>query len=446
MLLLVLASLIDCIFYIHNRCHSRLKGAVHVAGGIAWRITLELALIQSRGKLLYCCIIHEVATQGFTDVVAVELLGWHIELVAHVAPECSHHLIVELALLALEHQLVGKAQTLGGYLARPVGTLLHDVGILDGTAAEHDEQYHEGDERHEQTDPVAEAAEEHLVCLVLFSLAQLDGVDILVLAGEIFRLARCAIALLHLYLERLGLDGLVGILARIIIGELHRWDGIAALVARHGKEIVDHVALYAVGGEAGLVGYLGIILVEILREVDHRLLQQFQVADAAHHYSQGDRFACLHFLFIERGRDIELAHAAREVGWALWQRIHLQGDARSLDILLYFYVAGTAVEERLHRVYVAVLLNHDALEGDGWYLETARHLRVHHVLAPGDALVWSAIHGFCVEGFLLWQRHFLGVESLQVRHLAFQLCEFHLCIYLIGKQDRFLLVHPLLAG
>ena len=51
-----------------------------------------------------------------------------------------------------------------------------------------------------------------------------------------------------------------------------------------------------------------------------------------------------------------------------------------------------------------------------------------------------------MEGLLLWQRHFLGVESLQVRHLTFQLCEFHLCIHLIGKEDRFLLVDSLLAG
>ena len=131
-----------------------------------------------------------MAGQGFANVVAVQLLGWHVELVAHVAPECPHHLVVEFALLALEHQLVGKAQTLGGYLASPVGALLHDVGILDGTAAEHDEQYHEGDERHEETNPIAEAAEEHLVGLVLLHLAQLDGVDILVLAGEILRFAR----------------------------------------------------------------------------------------------------------------------------------------------------------------------------------------------------------------------------------------------------------------
>ena len=51
-----------------------------------------------------------------------------------------------------------------------------------------------------------------------------------------------------------------------------------------------------------------------------------------------------------------------------------------------------------------------------------------------------------MEGFLLWQRNLLGVESLQVWHLAFQLCEVHLCIYLIGKEDRFLLVNSLLAG
>ncbi len=54
-------------------------------------------------------------------------------------------------------------QSLGGYLVGLVGTHLHDVGILDGTAAEGDEQTDEGDERHHQTGPVTKAAIEHIV-------------------------------------------------------------------------------------------------------------------------------------------------------------------------------------------------------------------------------------------------------------------------------------------
>ena len=157
MLLDVLASRIDCIFYFHNRCHCRLEGAVHVAGGIAWRITLELALIESGSKLLYCNIVHIVGEEFLTDILTRELLYRHVQLVAHISPEGTHHLIVELALLALQHQLV----------ARLVGALLHDIGILDGSAVEYHQQHEEGDERNEQTDPVAEASEEHIICLML---------------------------------------------------------------------------------------------------------------------------------------------------------------------------------------------------------------------------------------------------------------------------------------
>ena len=167
MLLGVLASRIDCIFYFHNRCHCRFEGTVHIAGRIAWSITLELALIESGSKLLYCNIVHIVGDEFLTDILTRELLYRHVQLVAHISPEGTHHLIIELALLALQHQLVGHAQTLGGYLARLVGALLHDVGILDGSAVEYHQQHEEGDERNEQTGPVAEASEEHIICLML---------------------------------------------------------------------------------------------------------------------------------------------------------------------------------------------------------------------------------------------------------------------------------------
>ena len=71
----------------------------------------------------------------------------------------------------------------------------------------------------------------------------------------------------------MGLDGLIRILAGIIIGELHGWNGIAALIARNSQEIVDHITLHSIGGESGLICYLGIILVEILREIHYWLLQ-----------------------------------------------------------------------------------------------------------------------------------------------------------------------------
>ena len=51
-----------------------------------------------------------------------------------------------------------------------------------------------------------------------------------------------------------------------------------------------------------------------------------------------------------------------------------------------------------------------------------------------------------MEGLLLRQRNFLVVESLQVRHLAFQLGKVYLCVNLISKEHRFLFVNTSLVG
>ena len=51
-----------------------------------------------------------------------------------------------------------------------------------------------------------------------------------------------------------------------------------------------------------------------------------------------------------------------------------------------------------------------------------------------------------MEGLLLRQRNFLVVESLQVRHLAFQLGKVYLRVNLISKEHRFLFVNTSLVG
>ncbi len=58
------------------------------------------------------------------------------------------------------------------------------------------------------------------------------------------------------------------------------------------------------------------------------------------------------------------------------------------------HIARTAIEEGFHRIDISVLLHHDALEGDGRNLQVTGHLRIHHILAPGNALVRTAIHHF----------------------------------------------------
>ncbi|CUQ13824.1 Uncharacterised protein [Segatella copri] len=51
-----------------------------------------------------------------------------------------------------------------------------------------------------------------------------------------------------------------------------------------------------------------------------------------------------------------------------------------------------------------------------------------------------------MESLLLRQRNFLVVESLQVRHLAFQLGKVYLRVNLISKEHRFLFVNTSLVG
>ena len=57
------------------------------------------------------------------------------------------------------------------------------------------------------------------------------------------------------------------------------------LIARHSKNIINHVALKTVGSKLSLISYLWIIFVPILREVYNRLLDEFQVANTTHNDS-----------------------------------------------------------------------------------------------------------------------------------------------------------------
>ena len=50
--LVLLAHSIDCVFYFHNSCHSRIESLVHITSSITWCISLELALIQCLGKFI----------------------------------------------------------------------------------------------------------------------------------------------------------------------------------------------------------------------------------------------------------------------------------------------------------------------------------------------------------------------------------------------------------
>ena len=70
----------------------------------------------------------------------------------------------------------------------------------------------------------------------------------------------------------------------------------------------------------------------------------------------------------------------------------------------------------------------------------------HHILAPGAGTIWTTIDSLNRERLLLWQIHLLGIEALQVGHIATQLGELYQCINLIGKQDGLLLINTLFVG
>ena len=70
----------------------------------------------------------------------------------------------------------------------------------------------------------------------------------------------------------------------------------------------------------------------------------------------------------------------------------------------------------------------------------------HDVLAPGAGTVWATVDRLDRERLLLGQIHLLGIEALQVGHIATQLGELNQCVNLIGEQNGLLLVNMLLVG
>ena len=130
----------------------------------------------------------------------------------------------------------------------------------------------------------------------------------------------------------------------------------------------------------------------------------------------------------------------------MWQWQYINLDRRSHDITFHLYITRTTIKESLERIYRTILLNHDTLEGDAWNLHFSCHLRIHHILTPSNSTIWITINSFDMETLLLWQRYFLSMETCELRHLTFELCQVNESINLICEQDRLLLIHLLLIG
>ena len=214
----------------------------------------------------------------------------------------------------------------------------------------------------------------------------------------------------------------------------------------NSQEVVDDAALQSLRREACLVGDLRIVMVEVLGELHLGLFQQLHVAHTTDDDAQLDGVVGLDLGLVEGGGNIVFSHTAREIGRTLGQRIDLDSDAGSLDLLLHLDIAGTSVEEGLEGVDVPVLLDDDALVGDAGYLQLSCSLREHDVLLPGNRAIGFAIDRLDMHLLLLRQRHLTGIETLQVGHLTVELGETDQRIDLIGQQDRFLFADMLLGG
>ena len=285
--------------------HSLFKYLVHITLRVAGCIALKLALVEGTHKEGDGILWYFANTESLGDIVVRQLLDGHVELVAHIAPKGTQHFVVELRRTVVAHQSRSLLQSLRRHLVGPSGTFACNIGIVDGTLTEHHEERDENECQNSQRQPVARAAEEEVVDGVLAGVARLDEADVLVqllyvLLGGVVGYRR-SFALLDVELEALRADGLVGVALRIEIDELNRGYLELTWMAGHKENIVDDGAFDTVGGEFRFVGNLGVVLVEVLGELHHRLLDELQVANAIDNDTQRDGVVSLNLSLVERG-------------------------------------------------------------------------------------------------------------------------------------------------
>ena len=217
-------------------------------------------------------------------------------------------------------------------------------------------------------------------------------------------------------------------------------------MTRHDEDVVDHRTLNARCGQFCLVSHLRLVFVKVLGQINLRLFDEFQITRTTDGDTYRDRIVGLRLRLAQRGRDCEMAYAAREASRPLWQGIHLNINAWGDDLLLYLDITRATVEECLEGIDVTILLYDDALEGDAGNLKLACHLWEHHILTPRGGPIRTSVEGLNRETLLCRQTYLLGVEALQVGHITTQTGQPHKGIDLIGKEDRLLFIDTLLVG
>ena len=243
--------------------------------------------------------------------------------------------------------------------------------------------------------------------------------------------------------EGFGLHRLVGVGLRIKICVFNGRDLVIALMTWNSQEVVGDGTLKTTRRQLGLVGHLGIVMVEVLGELHLGLLQQFHVTDTRNHDTQFDGVVGLHFVLVQLGGNGVTAYTTGESCRTLRQRVNLNGDARSLDLLLHLDVAGTSIEEGLKGIDVAVLLYDDTFVGNAGDFQFACRLGEYDVLLPSDSPIGLSVEILDMELLLLRQWHFAGIKTLQVGHLTIQLGQSDERIDFVGQQDGFLFTNVL---
>ena len=304
--------LFHSVLYLCDGRHGSLDGAVHVALGVTRCVALKLTLVDGADEAADGVAVDVELMELGGHVLAVELLSLHVESVADVAPQRAEHLVEELARIALQHQLIGLLQADGSHLVGVLALVAEEVAVLLGPLAERVGYGEEHDDQQHDRRPPACRSEEEVGPVLEDRASRLDRTDVARLLSEVVDLARI-VARQHLEFEGMGTDGLVGLRLHVKIGEGDRRDRVVSLLAGHGQEIIDNVALDTVVRQSGLVRHLRVVLVKRLREVGLGLLDQFEVARSADDDAQRDRLSRLHLRFRQLARDVERSHASREV-------------------------------------------------------------------------------------------------------------------------------------
>ena len=250
-----------------------------------------------------------------------ELLNGNVEFITHITPEGTQDLIVEGTGLPFLHELGSLLESLRSHLVSLLAAHLRDVGIVDGTLTEHDEECDEDKGEDRETDPVGCGTEEEVVLSTLTGVTEFDISDVLrqllqILPREVADRG-CTRTLGYIKSKALALNGLIGILRGVEIGEFHWGNLIFTLMTRYDEYIVNHGAFDAAGGEFGFVRNLRLVFVEVLRYIDDRLFQKFQITRATDDHTHGNGIVGFGFCLIELGGDGELTYSTREVSWAL---------------------------------------------------------------------------------------------------------------------------------